>query len=147
VRRLIRAVIDSQALRANLQTLRRFAPRARIAAVVKANAYGHGLAHAAHALAAADAFAVARIDDGIALRAAGVTRPILILEGVISEAALAEAAQHDFELMVHDALQIELLEKSASPHRFVLWLKIDTGMNRLGFQYAGIGRGQNGAGR
>jgi alanine racemase len=134
VSRLIRAVIDTQALRANLQTLRKLAPHSRIAAVVKANAYGHGLAHAARALAEADAFAVARIEDGIALRAAGVTRPILILEGVISQDALTEAAQHDFDLMVHDALQIELLRKCACQHRFVLWLKIDTGMNRLGFR-------------
>ncbi|HEY5102086.1 MAG TPA: alanine racemase [Steroidobacteraceae bacterium] len=131
---LIRAVIDSAALAANLQTLRKAAPRARIAAVVKANAYGHGLVHAACALAAADAFAVARIEDGIALRAAGITQSILILEGVITRDALAQACEHDFDLMVHETLQIELLHQFAGAHRFVLWLKIDTGMNRLGFR-------------
>jgi alanine racemase len=134
VTRLIRAVIDTQALRANLQTLRKLAPRARVAAVIKTNAYGHGLVPVARALGAADAFAVARIEEAIALRAAAIAQPILLLEGVITQAALAEAAQHDFDLMVHDALQIELLEKSAVDHRFVLWLKIDTGMNRLGFR-------------
>ena len=138
--RLIRAVIDSAALRSNLQTLRRLAPRSRIAAVVKTNAYGHGLVPAARALAAADAFAVARIEEAIALRAAGIAQPILLLEGVLTSEMLAEAALHELDLMVHDALQIELLEKHAAEHRFVLWLKIDTGMNRLGFRAADFPR-------
>jgi alanine racemase len=136
VRGLIRAVIDSAALRSNLQTLRALAPRSRIAAVIKANAYGHGLVSAARALAEADSFAVARIEEAIALREAGIAQPILLLEGVVTRETLAEAAQYDFDLMVHDTLQIELLESLASAHRFVLWLKIDTGMNRLGFRAA-----------
>jgi alanine racemase len=134
VSRLIRAVIDSAALRLNLQRLRALAPRSRIAAVVKTNAYGHGLVPAARALTAADAFAVARIEEAIALRAAGIAQPILLLEGVVTREMLAEAALHELDLMVHDALQIELLEKDAAHHPFVLWLKIDTGMNRLGFR-------------
>ncbi|MGH8311083.1 MAG: alanine racemase, partial [Steroidobacteraceae bacterium] len=69
--RLIRAVIDTQALRSNLGTLRRSAPRAHVMAVVKANAYGHGLVPTALALADADAFAVARLEEAIALRDAG----------------------------------------------------------------------------
>jgi alanine racemase len=136
VRGLIRAVIDTAALRSNLQTLKRLAPRARVAAVIKANAYGHGLVPTARALAEADCFAVARIEEAIALREAGIAQPILLLEGVMTREALAEAAQYDFDLMVHDALQIELLESFSAAHRFVVWLKIDTGMNRLGFQAA-----------
>jgi alanine racemase len=134
VSRLIRAVIDSDALRSNLRTLRRYAPGARVVAVVKANAYGHGLIPTALALGDADAFGVARIDEGIALRAAGITQPIVLLEGIFTSDELAEAALRSFYLVVHDTRQIELLERSPSAHAFVLWLKIDTGMNRLGFR-------------
>jgi alanine racemase len=133
VSRLIRAVIDTDALRSNLKALRRCAPGARVVAVVKANAYGHGLIPAALALSEADAFGVARIDEGIALRAAGIAQPIVLLEGIFTSEELAEAAARSFDLVVHDAHQIELLEKSATAQPFVLWLKIDTGMNRLGF--------------
>jgi alanine racemase len=133
VSRLIRAVIDTRALRHNLTTVRERARRARVMAVVKANAYGHGLVPTALALAEADAFAVARLEEGLALRAAGITQPIVLLEGVFSAEQLLAAARHGFELVVHDALQIELLEEMTGAHRFVLWIKIDTGMNRLGF--------------
>ena len=78
--RLIRAVIDTRALRHNLRTIRDRAKGARVMAVVKANAYGHGLIPTALALADADAFAVARLEEGLALRAAGITQPIVLLE-------------------------------------------------------------------
>ena len=131
--RLIRAVIEPRALRHNLTTIRERARRARIMAVVKANAYGHGLVPTALALPEADAFAVARLDEGLALRAAGIIQPIVLLEGVFTAEQLLEAARHGFDLVVHDALQVELLEEMTGAHRFVLWIKIDTGMNRLGF--------------
>jgi len=86
------------------------------------------------ALAEADAFAVARLEEGLALRAAGVTQPIVLLEGVFARENLLEAARHGFDLVVHDPLQIELLEEFGGAHRFLLWIKIDTGMNRLGFR-------------
>jgi alanine racemase len=130
---LIRALIDTQALRHNLKTIRARAGNARVMAVVKANAYGHGLVPTGLALADADALAVARLEEGLALRAAGITRPIVLLEGVFSREQLNEAAAHGLDFVVHDALQIELLESSGSAQRFVLWVKIDTGMNRLGF--------------
>lgn len=132
--RLIRALIDTHALRHNLGTLRAYAPGAKIMAVVKANAYGHGLVSTALALADADAFAVARLDEGIVLRTAGVRAPIVLLEGVFSAEQLAEAAHHGFELVVHDPSQLKLLEAHRGPERFVVWIKIDTGMNRLGFR-------------
>src|SRR5579864_2824521 len=131
--RLIRAVIDTRALRHNLKVIRERASGARVMAVVKANAYGHGLVPTALALAEADAFAVARLEEGLALRAAGITQPIVLLEGVFTAEQLLEAARHGFDLVVHDLLQIELLEEMTGSHRFVLWIKIDTGMNRLGF--------------
>ena len=132
--RLIRAVIDTHALRHNMQKIRERARGARVMAVVKANAYGHGLIPTSLALADADAFAVARLEEGLALRGAGITQPIVLLEGVFASEHLLEVARHGFDLVVHDPLQIELLEEYSGASRFVLWLKIDTGMNRLGFR-------------
>ena len=132
--RLIRAVIDTRALRHNLRMIRERARGARVMAVVKANAYGHGLIPTALALAEADAFAVARLEEGLALRAAGITQPIVLLEGVFAAEHLLEAARHGFDLVVHDPLQIELLEEYSGAARFLVWIKIDTGMNRLGFR-------------
>jgi alanine racemase len=132
--RIIRARIDRDALRSNLAVIRAAAPGARVMAVVKANAYGHGLVPTALALADADAFAVARLEEGLQLRAAGVQRPIVLLEGVFSPGQLAEAARHDFEIVVHDPSQVALLESARGGHRFTIWVKVDTGMNRLGFR-------------
>jgi len=133
VSRLIRAVIDSEALRHNLSVVRARAGRAKVIAVVKANAYGHGLTGTALALQGADALAVARLEEALALRAAGIDTRIVLLEGVFSAAQLEEAAHERLDLVVHDPLQIELLERSGGGGRFALWLKIDSGMNRLGF--------------
>jgi alanine racemase len=130
---LIRAVIDTHALHHNLSVIRTRAGAARIIAVVKANAYGHGLASTALALGEADALAVARLEEGLALRAAGVSSRIVLLEGVFSASELDEAVYERLDLVVHDASQIELLERSPEAARLPLWLKIDTGMNRLGF--------------
>jgi alanine racemase len=148
VSRLIRAVIDTPALRANLSRIRSVAPRSRVIAVIKANAYGHGLVPVARALSggdaggsadangSADAFAVARLDEAITLREAGIEQPIVLLEGVHADDALAEAAAQRLELVVHHAGQIEMLERWRGAHRFVAWAKLDTGMNRLGFREA-----------
>lgn len=103
-------------------------------AVVKANAYGHGLAAVAQALGQADAFAVARIEEGIALRSAGIHQPVVLLEGVFDREQLMAAAQARFELVVHSAEQIDLLREAPADAAFTVWLKLDTGMNRLGFR-------------
>jgi len=131
---LIRAVIDTAALRANLETVRARAPGSKVMAVVKANAYGHGLVMTAAGLSQADAFAVARLEEGIMLREAGITRSIVLLEGVFSAEQLLEAAVHRFEVVVHDPLQVKLLEEFRGSFRLTVWLKIDTGINRLGFR-------------
>jgi len=132
--RLIRARIDTRALRGNLARLRAAAPGARVMAVIKANAYGHGQVPTALALSGADAFAVARIEEAVALRSAGITQPIVLLEGIVNASQLAEAAQFQLELVVHDPGQVALLEQFRGSHRFSLWLKVDTGMNRLGLR-------------
>jgi alanine racemase len=134
VSRLIRAVIDTQALRNNLAILRKSAPQSRMVAVVKANGYGHGLVTVARALSNADAFAVARIEEAWTLRDAGVKQPIVLLEGVYSPEDLEHVAVQRFEPVVHDMRQIELLERYRGSEGCTLWLKIDTGMNRLGFR-------------
>lgn len=132
--RLIHARIDREALRGNLQRLRACAGGARVLAVVKANAYGHGLVAAALALPSADGFAVARLEEAIALRGAGISQRIVLLEGVFSAEQLAEAVRWDLDLVVHQELQIALLEQQRGEPRRRLWLKVDTGMNRLGFR-------------
>jgi alanine racemase len=128
------ATIDTGALRHNLKIIRGLAPHARVMAVIKANAYGHGLATAARALDAADAFAVARIGEAIALREAGINKRILLLEGVFDAEQLAAAAAGGFELVVHMREQIELLRAASPDWHFNVWLKLDSGMNRLGFK-------------
>ncbi len=126
--------VDAAALRNNLAVVRRFAPAARVIAAVKANAYGHGLVLAARSLAGADAFGVARVEEGLALRGAGIRQPIVVLEGAFDASQLQAAAAHDLQLAVHSFEQIAMLEQYAGKHRFAVWLKVDTGMNRLGFR-------------
>ena len=132
---LIRAIVDADALRHNLREVRKVAPDSRIMAVIKANAYGHGLVPTAQALAESDGFAVARLDEGLALRAAGLTNRILLLEGVITQEQLQLAARERFELMVHSFEQLALLDVlDAADASLPIWLKVDSGMNRLGFR-------------
>jgi len=133
---MVSAEIDSAALHHNLQVVRRWAPRSRVMAVIKANAYGHGLIAVARALRSADSFAVARVDEGLTLRKAGIDTPTVLLEGVFDREQLEAAAHARFELVVHTREQIELLRAGAAGIRFKVWLKLDSGMNRLGFKGA-----------
>lgn len=128
------AKIDGDALRHNLAAVRRIAPASRVVAVIKANAYGHGIVPVARALRTADVFGVARFSEGVALRAAGISTPILLLEGVFAADELQVAGREHFELVVHSFEQLTWLEQSAVTQRFPLWLKLNTGMNRLGFR-------------
>jgi alanine racemase len=131
--RPIRARIDSAALRHNLGEARRRAPRSRIWAVVKANAYGHGLARAARALSAADGLALVELDAALELRRAGERRPILLLQGFFSPEELESIAAHGLTTVVHDAEQLAMLEKSRLPKKIAVVAKLNSGMNRLGF--------------
>src|SRR6202451_2492133 len=121
---MVSATIDTGALRHNLQVIRRFAPQSRGMAVIKANAYGHGLVAVARALDAADAFAVARVDEGLTLRAAGIQAPTVLLEGVFDREQLDAAAAARFELVVHTPEQIDLLRSAAAGVRFKGRLKL-----------------------
>ena len=126
--------IDLGALKNNLAVLRRLAPKSRVMAVIKANAYGHGLVAVARALASADALAVARLGEALNLREAGIKTPIVLLEGVLDREQLVAAAAADLELVVHSAEQVQLLKEAPAGVRFKVWLKLDSGMNRLGFK-------------
>lgn len=128
-----KATIDASALRHNLGVVRRFAPAAKVMAIIKANGYGHGLVATANALTGADAVGVARLEEGLALRAAGIATPIVLLEGVFSPEELQAAARASLQVVVHSFEQIEMLERSGLANQFAVWLKVDTGMNRLGF--------------
>ncbi len=128
-----RALIRLGAIRHNLQAIRTKVPGARVMAVIKANAYGHGLLAVARCLADTDCFAVARLAEAIELREAGIDAPIALLGGVFSEADLDQAIALDLQLGVHNESQIEWLERFGQADATV-WLKIDTGMHRLGFR-------------
>ena len=127
-----RALIDLQALRHNYQLAREFSG-ARALAVIKADAYGHGAVRCAQALQAeADGFAVACIEEALELRAAGIHKPILLLEGFFEAAELALIGQHDLWCVVHARWQLEAIEQTALHKPLRVWLKLDSGMHRVG---------------
>lgn len=131
--RATRAVVDLQALEHNLAQVRRIAPSSRVMACIKANAYGHGAVDAAHALADADAFAVASVDEAVAVRESGIDHPIVLLEGVFSSEEARLAARYGLEPVLHDPAQLDWVAAGPSGSLRV-WVKVDTGMGRLGFR-------------
>ncbi len=126
------AVIDRRALRHNLQQVRRQAPQSRLIAVVKANAYGHGLLETAHTLQDADCYGVARIGEALKLRSGGIVKPILMLEGFFSAEDLPVLVANNIETAVHSIEQLEALEQATLARPVPVWMKLDTGMHRLG---------------
>ncbi|MEY8713428.1 alanine racemase [Mangrovibacter phragmitis] len=125
-------VINRRALRHNLQRLRELAPSSRLVAVVKANAYGHGLLETARTLPDADAFGVARLEEAIRLREGGITQPVLLLEGFFNASDLPVIASQQFHTAVHSEEQLEALEQAQLSQPVTVWMKLDTGMHRLG---------------
>lgn len=125
--------ISLKALHHNLQRVREAAPYARVMAMVKADAYGHGARLVAETLAEADAFGVAFLDEALALRAAGIVQPIAVLEGVFSDAEMFEAVRQRLTIVVHQEEQIGFLERCRLSGPVDVWLKLDSGMHRLGF--------------
>ena len=126
------AVIDRRALRHNLQQVRRQAPQSRLIAVVKANAYGHGLLETAHTLQDADCYGVARIGEALMLRSGGIVKPILMLEGFFCAEDLPVLVANNIETAVHSIEQLEALEQATLARPVPVWMKLDTGMHRLG---------------
>ncbi|MBU3736324.1 MAG: alanine racemase [Methylobacterium sp.] len=130
--RPISATIHLDALRHNLGVVRRHAPRSRVLAVVKANGYGHGLLAAAWGLEATEGFAVLGLDEAVALREAGYRQTILLLEGVFESEELPLASRLQLSLVVHNEAQLWMLEAARDLAPVEVFLKINTGMNRLG---------------
>ncbi|MFC3033649.1 alanine racemase [Pseudoalteromonas fenneropenaei] len=132
--RLVAAEIDLQALAFNLARTKEIAPHSKVMAVLKANAYGHGLVKIAQHLQEADAFAVARIDEALALRAGGLTKPIVLLEGFFHHTDLPILLANNFQTIIHDESQLLALEQAQLDAPIATWLKVDTGMHRLGIE-------------
>lgn len=130
------AVIDLVSLEQNLKAIKAKVPKSQVLAVLKANAYGHGLERIATALVNKskfqDAFGVARIDEAIALRAAGIVNPIVLLEGFFSEEDLPILAINNLQTVVHTEEQLKAIELAGLDKPLKVWLKVDTGMHRLG---------------
>lgn len=126
------AWIDLNALTHNLKLIKQQAPSSKVMAVVKANGYGHGLRHVAKHAFDADAFGVARIEEALQLRACGVVKPILLLEGFYSPVDLAVLVTNNIQTVVHCEEQLQALEQAQLDTPVVVWLKIDSGMHRLG---------------
>ena len=127
-------VIDIDALLHNYQFIKEKCPAAKVIAVIKANAYGHGAVRFASALAQADAFAVSRLQEAVELRNAGILLPILLLEGCFCPEELHCAAALELHTMIHNLQQLAELEQANLSKPVQVWLKIDTGMHRLGLQ-------------
>ncbi|HYD97338.1 MAG TPA: alanine racemase [Noviherbaspirillum sp.] len=127
------ATISIAALQHNLSVAKACSPGAKAWAVVKANAYGHGLARAARAFSAADGLALIEVESAIGLREQGWQKPILLLEGFFDPSDLPLCAAHQVEFAVHCNEQIDMLEKARLPAQVDVHLKVNSGMNRLGF--------------
>jgi alanine racemase len=132
------ARIDTSALTHNLARVRELTPRSRVLAVVKADAYGHGLLRVARALRDADGYAVARLGEAERLRSAGLTQRILLLPGVDRPEDLGYASRLGVDLAVHHLSQVQLLEQAPAGVRINAWLKVDSGMHRLGVAPEGV---------
>ena len=139
----VTATVDLSALRHNLKAVRKLAPRSKVMAAVKADAYGHGAVAVARTLEAAgvDALAVACMEEAIKLREAHLlTTPITLLEGVISIEEAALAVYERLQVVVHDHWQIALLEQLPARAEVHIWFKLDSGMHRLGFPLTDVPR-------
>jgi alanine racemase len=130
----VTATIDLAAIRSNLGVVRRLAPRAKVMGAIKADGYGHGAVHVARALEDhIDAFAVACLEEALVLREARIRGTIALLEGVLSMEEAKVGLRHDLQVVVNDHWQLEILEKLPRGARVSVWIKLDSGMHRLGF--------------
>ena len=151
-RRSVSVTINLAAIRQNLATARRITGGARVFATIKADAYGHGAVPVAHALSmshcqdskandnkilaytdsVADGFAVVSLDEALEIRSSGITQPILVLQGPQSSDACAQMHQENLWPVIHDLEQYDWYRKHELRQSMKAWLKVDTGMGRLG---------------
>ena len=138
------ATVRLDAIARNLQVAQSLAPQSKIIAVIKANAYGHGAIEVARLLqSSVPAFAVAFFDEAVQLREAGIEKPVLILQGTTSATDVAEAAAKDFWLMIHSERQIQWVLEAKTHKPIHVWLKVDSGMHRLGLRTHQLGKAVN----
>lgn len=130
--RRARVTLNSNALSHNLNRVREFSPDSKVMAVIKANAYGHGMLVAAKQLDAADIFAVAMPEEAFVLRASGCAKPVLVLHGFSNIDELEKLSALKISTVVHQSQQIDQLLQSKLSTPVEVWLKVDTGMHRLG---------------
>ena len=128
-----RATIDLEALRHNYRYLKKAAGGNRLIAVLKADAYGHGAREVAEALPDADAFAVAAVGEAQALRKAGISQKILVMGGFVSAAELQACVEHRLDPVLHHQFHLDCLQAMTNLNDLDVWVKIDTGMGRLGY--------------
>ncbi|QCU90119.1 alanine racemase [Thiomicrorhabdus sediminis] len=128
-----KAYINLPALRHNLKVMQQAAAGSKILAVIKANGYGHGIIRVAHHLSGADAFGVASIDEAMLLRQKGFLHRILLLEGLFCKEEIALVTQNRFDLVIHADYQLDWLLDCHISGVTNIWVKVDTGMHRLGF--------------
>ena len=132
--RPITATISPAAIRHNYWMAKRAAPRAKVFAVVKANGYGHGIERVGRAIPQADGFATLELEGAVALRERSIASPILLLEGFFEAAELRTIASAGLATVVHHEEQLRMLEADKPERLLDVWLKVNTGMNRLGFR-------------
>ena len=128
-----RVIIDIKALEHNFSRIKELVHNSKVMAIIKADAYGHGIVRVAKTLRDADAFGVACLEEAEQLRIASITTPIILLEGPYKPNDLSLIIKLNLEVVIHNEYQLELLEKSKIDGPIKVWLKIDTGMHRLGF--------------
>ncbi len=131
--RPVQATLDAQALRHNLLTAKKHASKSRVMAIIKANGYGHGIQWTAKTLNDGVAFGVASVEEAIAVREAGITAPICLLEGFFEASEIPLLEQYGLAPVIHDEYQIGLLERYVAATPLNVWIKVDTGMHRIGF--------------
>lgn len=124
--------IDTNALRHNFYRIRELAPHSKIMAMLKADAYGHDMEVVAKALPEADAFGVAAMEEALRLRRAGIHQKIVLMTGFLFRQDVQIASQENIDLVIHGLWQIDILEQAYVSKPLQVWLKIDTGMHRLG---------------
>lgn len=147
--RALKATVDTKALKHNLNCVKQKVHPAKILAMIKANGYGHGLVQVAQTLKEADAFGVACIEEALKLRQAGIQNRIVLMEGFFTKEELSDIVEFQLEPVIHHRAQLlDLIQREteakkdgkSSVEPLNIWIKIDTGMHRLGFQIADWGQ-------
>lgn len=128
-----KAFVKLSALKHNLSRVRELVKQSRVMAMIKSNGYGHGMIEVANALSDADAFGVASVTEAITLRDANIKQPIVVMSGFYDVAELPLLVEHNLQAVIHDPSQLDMLCATSLSSPVTVWLKIDTGMHRLGF--------------